>query len=392
MEPRCPRCGFAYAWNGTACGHCHLGEGPGTEAGSSRGLRVRATEPVAEFSVKRAYQLAQFSDATYKDENKLDSRTLKVDFVDYLQFDPFVDSGPLGVAAIIGGNKKNLILAFRGTVMEVRNWKQLLLMAANWLVNLACDQVEHERHSCRIHRGFSHAIDNIRDQIDDAVRSRLRPGQRFWITGHSLGGALANLTANEFCAAGRVEVAGTYTFGAPRVGDAAFAESCRTPHYRIENRHDFVPHIPPPPSLVGLGRMIVEEPLNALQELIDQGFVLAAKLDKEFARALHEFLKTFTRAIRRFTELEYKHAGSLRFFDPDDDFIDLDRPIEPPEWLGWLLDEDDLRQFAQFTLDLYRLVTFLGQLVRDLECLDFSFLSDHKMCNYLSKLERLQEA
>jgi hypothetical protein len=64
-----------------------------------------------------------------------------------------------------------------------------------------------------------------------------------FITGHSMGGALAVLTAWRLATLGRPPVA-TYTFGAPRVGDTTFCSGYALPTYRIVNRLDIVPEVP----------------------------------------------------------------------------------------------------------------------------------------------------
>ncbi|RNE96141.1 lipase, partial [Trypanosoma rangeli] len=76
------------------------------------------------------------------------------------------------------------------------------------------------------------------------------------ITGHSLGGAMAELAAAEFAsrpyASGAVPRIELYTFGAPRVGNTEFANwivalFCSGGHevYRVTHMRDPVPHLPP---------------------------------------------------------------------------------------------------------------------------------------------------
>jgi hypothetical protein len=75
-----------------------------------------------------------------------------------------------------------------------------------------------------------------------------------FITGHSLGGALAILCALEFCRE-LLPVSGVYTFGQPRAGNAAFAnlfDATFTPGgsrlkditFRVVNQNDIVPRTP----------------------------------------------------------------------------------------------------------------------------------------------------
>jgi triacylglycerol lipase len=65
----------------------------------------------------------------------------------------------------------------------------------------------------RVHSGFLAALDEIFDRLGDLGSD----GRAVWLTGHSLGGALAILAAARL-----PRVQGVYVFGAPLVGDADF--------------------------------------------------------------------------------------------------------------------------------------------------------------------------
>ena len=74
-------------------------------------------------------------------------------------------------------------------------------------------------------------------------------GYSYLYTGHSLGGALAVLAALETYTNGYLDAPPTvYTYGQPRVGNQAYAESLNAnlPNlYRAVHNKDIVPHIPP---------------------------------------------------------------------------------------------------------------------------------------------------
>ena len=66
------------------------------------------------------------------------------------------------------------------------------------------------------------------------------------ITGHSLGAALATITALELAVANQVK-AELWTFGSPRVGDATFVANYgyhSTVSWRVYNAPDVVPRVP----------------------------------------------------------------------------------------------------------------------------------------------------
>jgi hypothetical protein len=76
-----------------------------------------------------------------------------------------------------------------------------------------------------------------------------RPVSSITICGHSLGGALATLLALDVAANSAFKNPAVYTFGSPRVGDSLFTstfDQVVKNSYRITNRLDIVPTLPPP--------------------------------------------------------------------------------------------------------------------------------------------------
>jgi triacylglycerol lipase len=101
----------------------------------------------------------------------------------------------------------------------------------------------------RIHKGFYRAFTKlddgtlgIKDKIESIKRSTdgLVP---IYITGHSLGGALAQIAG---AVLGNDQIAACYTFGSPRVGNAYFDLWVKVPSYRVMNYADIVPQVPFP--------------------------------------------------------------------------------------------------------------------------------------------------
>jgi len=77
----------------------------------------------------------------------------------------------------------------------------------------------------------------------DAVKMATKGTVPIYITGHSLGGALAQIAG---AVLGSDQVAACYTFGAPRVGNFYFDLWVKVPSYRVMNYADIVPQIPLP--------------------------------------------------------------------------------------------------------------------------------------------------
>lgn len=137
----------------------------------------------------------------------------------------------------VDGN--SLVVCFRGT--ESRQ-------VEDWVTDLDFDLVPGPLGG-KVHEGFYDALSCVWQMLDSEVRAQLEEGEkRLWITGHSLGAALATLAASRWLEAG-IPVAGLYTFGQPRTGDAEFArrfDFAFRPHaFRIVNNLDIVTRTPP---------------------------------------------------------------------------------------------------------------------------------------------------
>lgn len=153
---------------------------------------------------------------------------------------------------------KSAVLAFRGTD------------PADVITLLSETQVM-QREFCagNVHAGFYAGVEAVWDEIHDALAScrqgvpldgdtkrkqSLSPLETLYITGHSLGGAMALLAAARLHCDDYRDwspqrlVRGIYTFGQPMVGDAAFMQGCdgfRERLHRHVYRHDVIPHLPP---------------------------------------------------------------------------------------------------------------------------------------------------
>ena len=100
-----------------------------------------------------------------------------------------------------------------------------------------------------VHEGFQDAFHASALHIGRIIGEYLKPNHQLWLTGHSLGGALAVLLAATLLES-KLPVHGLYTFGAPRVGDKRFARTLnaalkgKAANWRVANEGDIVPHVP----------------------------------------------------------------------------------------------------------------------------------------------------
>jgi len=127
------------------------------------------------------------------------------------------------------GAEPMLILALRGTEAELADIKADLKVD---LITVSGEQ--------KVHHGFYDAFNAVKSDIESDLAEH--PGAPIYITGHSLGGALA-IMATRYLASD--SLGACYTFGGPRVGNSLFADDIKTPIYRIVNAADGVPRVPP---------------------------------------------------------------------------------------------------------------------------------------------------
>jgi triacylglycerol lipase len=131
-----------------------------------------------------------------------------------------------------------IIVAFRGTSS-----------ATDWISDVIASQAKYKcvKGAGQSHRGISDIYYSVRDQIIP-VLGELSEDKTLFITGHSLGGALATLCGLDVAVNTSFKDPVVYTYGSPRVGDPAFAKAFTdkvNQSFRMNNHFDVVTHLPP---------------------------------------------------------------------------------------------------------------------------------------------------
>ena len=134
-------------------------------------------------------------------------------------------------ACLVLSRSDFMIVAFRGTD-DLKDWRTNLKYKAtpgNW---------------GNVHSGYKEAVSLLWDELGSLAWVRVTGEQTLWMTGHSMGGALATLAAANLLADGGCKVAGLYTFGQPAVGDEEFnrklVDNLGQRYYRFANVADIV--------------------------------------------------------------------------------------------------------------------------------------------------------
>lgn len=136
--------------------------------------------------------------------------------------------------AIIDIVDANMIIAFRGTEPT---------HLIDWARDLNITKIRGA-HGC-VSIGVLDAYREIKTEIEQYIKEQAGRW-RIYLTGHSLGGALATICASRLMEMG-IEWEGLHTFGSPRVGDEKFADSLNIYQdkiFRWVNGCDIVTRLP----------------------------------------------------------------------------------------------------------------------------------------------------
>lgn len=180
-----------------------------------------------KFSIINAWWMAEFSRLVYVRNKTLVRTKLKEAGFTKVKF---FENKDTGTQAFITHNKQSVVLCFRGTEMDT-DFRDVLIDARFWRSESKVDG--------KVHTGFKKSLDSVWDDIKAYLETTVTEDHTIWFTGHSLGAALATLSA------ARYTPTATYTFGSPKVGNRRFNRSIKSPVYRVAKSRDIVTRVPP---------------------------------------------------------------------------------------------------------------------------------------------------
>ncbi len=143
----------------------------------------------------------------------------------------------------VAARKEYVFVAFRGTQAPTpgQPWHEVV---RNWMTDFDMPLLPGPGAG-RTHKGFQNALSDVWQPVETLLK-KLRqqvPSRGTWFTGHSLGAGLATLAAVKDS-----NPAGIYTFGSPRVGNAAFGKwfdsSFGAKAWRFVNNRDIITRVP----------------------------------------------------------------------------------------------------------------------------------------------------
>ena len=247
------------------------------------------------FHAGNAYVLAEFTSLVY-DDDKVKAKSILMDkfgmkWVQFFRIDE--------TEALVTYNDTALILAFRGTSS-----------LQDALTDIKIKLIEGFKGTGRIHEGFKTGSERIWNEVWSSM-GRMRRNRTIWVTGHSLGGALALTAAARLQFEKNQRVHGLYTFGQPRAGDTAFTEACQKAfgdrYFRFVHNNDIVPRVPF--RLMGFEHTGIFKYINSTKQLDDTKTWEEITKDRLSGRIVH-FLKPGTDGISDHSMINYVEALS----------------------------------------------------------------------------------
>lgn len=216
----------------------HDGPLPGIPKTALERLRLDwDSQDVANWSASET--LADISEIAYQPPHEAKRSYQALGFTKVM---PVVQGSMIGY--VITGEDVTVV-AFRGTDFNE---------VSDWLANLSRSATDTPHG--QVHKGFYFAYQSMKHQVNAILTER--DTAHLWVTGHSLGGALALMCAYDLEEVEQRRLNGIITFGQPMVARQKFADYIDTlligRYARFVNRDDIVPKVPP--SHVACGSLV----------------------------------------------------------------------------------------------------------------------------------------
>ena len=200
--------------------------------------------------------------------------------------------------AFISTKDESVFLAFRGTAD-----------ISEAIIDLMITQLPYTfvEDGGMTEQGFTSLYSRVSDWIIPKINELINTGSfsNLFITGHSLGGALAVLAVPDIIENVSPVVTWMCNFAGPRVGDAQFAErynSLINTSWRVVNTNDIVPQLPP-----DIGDLIEYEHVRRERE-VTFGKVLPSLPDFSEITSVSDLLQDIGEFLRDFEDIDANHS------------------------------------------------------------------------------------
>lgn len=248
----------------------------------------------SKYSIRNALSSARCAELSYESAHTIQSKLVTDGFSSH-----YIEHRDTQL--FVASNATDIIVSFRGTTS-----------IKDWMTDAEISFIRGPMDQGQVHFGFMNSLKYVWDDLLGCIENEQTSAQALWITGHSLGGALATLAAARFTFELDKPIRGIYTFGQPRVGDRDFARvynsELKDRTFRFVNNNDIVTRVPPRELLyshVGSLQFIdsdlkIHDDISFWQKFIERiKGTLKQHLDAIPSFAEHHFMKNYIAALEK---------------------------------------------------------------------------------------------
>ena len=209
-------------------------------------------DSVDGFDVPMAQCMAAVSNAAYQDESSDPLISTVLNEAGLTHYSVLSGRDTYGVV-IANPTANAIIVGFRGTVIsDVNDVLADLDITLDDFASTFDASYSTAAAGWKVCDGFSKAYLQLREQMFDALTwafTLVDSSPLLYVTGHSLGGSVAEIATADIYLSGRVKdfsSAKLFTYAAPRTGNAAFAlglAGLGPKVWSVQNYYDQVPHL-----------------------------------------------------------------------------------------------------------------------------------------------------
>jgi len=163
-----------------------------------------------------------------------------------MQFISFVKDDRSSTEAVVMSNFDDIIIAFRGSESPENSGNAL-----DYLTDIQLDLHRDDNllgQGVSVHNGFHKSLNTVYENVLELVGRWGNKETRVWLTGESLGGALATYAAYRMTNDG-IPIHGVFSYGSPRVGDMDWANAYKKllgdRTWRMNRWHDPIADLAP---------------------------------------------------------------------------------------------------------------------------------------------------